>query len=630
MFNPEDILQQYWGFNAFRPLQRDIVQSVLDGHDTLALLPTGGGKSLCFQVPALCIDQLCLVVSPLIALMNDQVDNLRKRGIEAGLISSAMAPEEIPVVLDNCMRGKYKFLYVSPERLSNEHFIEALRHSRVGMIAVDEAHCISQWGYDFRPAYLEISKIRALIGLHIPVIALTATATPEVCDDIEKRLEFRNHKRFQKSFRRPELVYVVRETEDKLRQILRILDKVPGSSVIYVRNRKKTREISDWLIQQGIAATSYHAGIDFVTRALRQQHWIEGKIRVIVCTNAFGMGIDKPDVRSVIHIDLPDSPEAYFQEAGRAGRDGQKSWGILLAEPADAEDALLRFKRQFPGFDTVKAIYNWIGNYLQLPVGSGEGLSYPFDAGEFSNRYKIHPIECVNAIRFMEQEGLLSFSGDAATQSRVYIPVDKETLYEYEVKHQMAELLLRTMLRSYGGMFQDYVVIRERELAERCGLNDQEVKKRLQVMHQAGVISYFPANQQPKIFFTIARQHPDRLPMSAKTYAERAESATSRFKAMVDYMVQTEICRSAFLLNYFGEKNPDPCGKCDVCLKNKSENIEKLQQQILAFLHPDKRSMDELEKKYRGNTDLLIEAIRGLLDKDLIVEASQGVFKLKS
>ena len=630
MFKPEDILQQYWGFNAFRPLQRDIVQSVLDGHDTLALLPTGGGKSLCFQVPALCIDQLCLVVSPLIALMNDQVDNLRKRGIEAGLISSAMAPEEIPVVLDNCMSGKYKFLYVSPERLTNEHFIAALRHSRVGMIAVDEAHCISQWGYDFRPAYLEISKIRSLIGLQIPIIALTATATPSVCNDIESKLEFKNNKRFQKSFRRDELVYVVRETEDKLRQILRILDKVPGSSVIYVRNRKKTREISDWLIQQGIAATSYHAGIDFVTRALRQQHWIEGKIRVIVCTNAFGMGIDKPDVRSVIHIDLPDSPEAYFQEAGRAGRDGKKSWAVLLSEPADAEDAIQRFRRQFPGFDTVKAIYNWIGNYLQLPVGSGEGLSYPFDAGEFSMRYKIHPIECVQAIRFMEQEGLLSFSGDAATQSRVFIPVDKETLYEYEVKNQQAELLLRTMLRSYGGMFQDYVIIRERELAERCGMPEPEIKKRLQIMHQAGVISYFPANQQPKIFFTMGRQHPDRIPMSAKTYAERAEVASSRFKTMVDYMQQPDLCRAVFLLEYFGEKNQDPCGRCDVCLKNKDRNIELLEQKILYWIDGADMPIEKLEKQYLGNPEILVAALRNLLDQNLIEELSSGHFRKKS
>ncbi|MEZ5172082.1 MAG: ATP-dependent DNA helicase RecQ [Bacteroidia bacterium] len=395
MKSPEEILEQFWGYQAFRPMQKEIISSVSEGRDTLALLPTGGGKSICFQVPGLCLNKLTLVISPLIALMKDQVDQLLRRNIPAGMIASSMHQEEISVVIDKALNDELKFLYVSPERLESENFRSILRNLKPGLIAVDEAHCISQWGYDFRPSYLKIAEIRDLAP-EVPIIALTATATPEVVQDICEKLHFNNPGIFKKSFLRTNLAYIVRNTEDKHGQMLRILNRIPGTSVVYVRNRKRCREIAQFLESQGISASYYHAGLDAATRALRQQAWIDGRIRVIVCTNAFGMGIDKPDVRTVIHMDLPDTPEAYFQEAGRAGRDELPAWAVLLNDPADLDEAMERFSRQWPGFDT-GAVYNWIGNYLQIPVGAGEGQSYPFQLSDFISKFKIHPIECLNA-----------------------------------------------------------------------------------------------------------------------------------------------------------------------------------------------------------------------------------------
>lgn len=623
MPTPEEILLQYWGYKRFRPLQRDIIASVLEGHDTLALLPTGGGKSICFQVPALCMGKLCLVVSPLIALMSDQVENLRKRGIPAGMLSSAMPPEDLPVVLNNAMAGQYSFLYVSPERLVNEHFRNALMQMEIGLLAVDESHCISQWGYDFRPAYLNIAEIRQLLPANTPVVALTATATPEVCDDIRAKLLFRNEKTFSKSFARKELSYVVRETEDKLRTLLRILDKIPGTAVVYVRNRKKTREVAQWLEQQGVSATSYHAGLDSPTRSLRQQMWIENQKRVMVSTNAFGMGIDKPDVRVVVHLDVPDNPEAYFQEAGRAGRDEQKAWAVLLYDEGDLNEAEKRFQQQYPGIDTIKAVYNWIGNYLQVAVEAGEGISYPFDVAAFAKRYNQSPITCLQAIRFLEQEGLLSYAADQTVQSRAFVPLNKEKLYEYEMLHPNMELLVKTLLRSYGGLFQDYVVIREVELAERSGLSVDQVVKKLEKLNQDGALNYRPASKVPLMHFMAPRQHPDRLSISVKRYEERKKAARERIEAMLAYARNRKICRTLILLRYFGEQKAKACGHCDVCLAEKQNNAYRF---IEESLRKSPANLDEVMAAFRGPRPHFEEAVRDLADRRLIEERENQVW----
>lgn len=604
-------------------MQRDIIASVLEGHDTLALLPTGGGKSICFQVPALCIGKLCLVVSPLIALMSDQVENLRKRGISAGMLSSAMPPEDLPVVLNNAMAGQYSFLYVSPERLANEHFRNALMQMEIGLLAVDESHCISQWGYDFRPAYLNIAEIRPLLPANTPVVALTATATPDVCDDIRAKLLFRNDKTFSKSFARKELSYVVRETEDKLRTLLRILDKIPGTAVVYVRNRKKTREVAQWLEQQGVSATSYHAGLDSPTRSLRQQMWIENQKRVIVSTNAFGMGIDKPDVRVVVHLDIPDNPEAYFQEAGRAGRDEKKAWAVLLYDEGDLQEAEKRFQQQYPGIDTIKAVYNWIGNYLQVAVAAGEGISYPFDVAAFAKRYNQSPITCLQAIRFLEQEGLITYSADQSVQSRAFVPLDKEKLYEYEMLHPNMELLVKTLLRSYGGLFQDYVVIREAELAERSGLTVEQVSKKLEKLNQDGALKYRPASKVPLMHFLAPRQHPDRLSISVKRYEERKKAARERIEAMLAYARNRNVCRTLILLRYFGEQKTKPCGNCDVCLAGKQNNAYRF---IEEYLRKKPANLDEVVAAFHGPRPNFEEAVRDLADRRLIEERENQIW----
>jgi ATP-dependent DNA helicase RecQ len=626
MPSPEEILLQYWGYSRFRPLQREIIQSVLEGHDTLALLPTGGGKSVCFQVPALCIGKLCLVVSPLIALMSDQVENLRKRGIAAGMLSSAMSPQDLPVVLSNAMAGHYQFLYVSPERLVNEHFRNAMMEMDIGLVAVDESHCISQWGYDFRPAYLNIAEIRPLLPSNTPLIALTATATPEVCDDIRQKLQFRKGQTFSKSFARKELSYVVRETEDKLRTLLRILDKIQGSAVVYVRNRKKTREVALWLEQQGVSATSYHAGLDAPTRSLRQQLWIENQKRVIVSTNAFGMGIDKPDVRVVVHLDIPDNPEAYFQEAGRAGRDEQKAWAVLLYDEGDLQDTEKRFQQQFPGIDTIKAVYNWVGNFLQVPVNAGEGISYPFDVAAFAKRYNQSPITCLQAIRFLEQEGLLTYSADQSMQSRAFIPIDKEKLYEYEMLHPSMELLVKTLLRSYGGMFQDYVVIRETELAERCQLSYDQVCQKLERLNKDGVVNYRPALKVPLMHFLAPRQHPDLLSISVKRYDERKNAARERLEAMLAYARNRNICRTLMLLRYFGEQKAKACGHCDICVSaRQSEPLGFIEQ----YLRKKPSTLDEVMAAFRGPRPQFELAIRELADQGLIEERAEQLWHWK-
>jgi ATP-dependent DNA helicase RecQ len=628
MQSPTEILKKHWGFEQFRPLQQEIVQAVLDGFDTLALLPTGGGKSICFQVPALCMEKLCIVVSPLIALMKDQVENLQKRGIQAGMIASTMQQLEVEITLDKALNKELQFLYVSPERLNTARFTEFLSTSEVGLIAVDEAHCISQWGYDFRPAYLEIAAVRK-IKPKVTIIALTATATPQVCTDIEVKLQFKNNKRFKKSFSRSNLAYVVRETENKNGQAFNILKKIPGCSVVYVRNRKKTREFSEWLNNQGISSSYYHGGLDGVTRSLRQQLWIDDKVRVMVCTNAFGMGIDKPNVRTVIHLEPSDSLEAYFQEAGRAGRDEKKSWAVLLVDKADSSEMENRFNMQFPGFDLIKSIYNLIGNYLQIPVGAGEELCYDFDLLDFSNRYKLKPNITLNAIKFIEKEGLFTFIENNYSPGKLIFLIDKEAVYQFEFQHPNFEFFIKTILRSYGGTFHDFVPINEKEIAERIGINEIEVIEKLKFLDKNGIIKYQPYKDKTQIYFNLSRQHPDRLPLSAKNFQQKKENAKLRNDKMLQYFTNNKICRSVQLISYFGEENPIKCNKCDVCL-NEKINSKKLKKKVEEFiineLKKNNQEVKTLLTKINIDEKITLSIIKQLLDDQIIMEINGNLF----
>jgi ATP-dependent DNA helicase RecQ len=622
MHTPSEILKQFWGFDQFRELQEDIVLSVIARNDTLALLPTGGGKSICFQVPALCIGKLCIVISPLIALMKDQVENLQKKGISAGMIASTMQQLEVEILLDRAINKELQFLYVSPERLATERFKEFLHNCEVGLIAVDEAHCISQWGYDFRPSYLEIAEIRK-IKTGVNIIALTATATPEVCDDIEVRLHFKNGKRFKKSFARSNLAYIVRTTENKNGQAINILNKIPGCSVVYVRNRKKTREFSEWLNKQGIVATYYHGGLDGNTRSIRQQMWIDDKVRVMVCTNAFGMGIDKPNVRTVIHLEPSDSLEAYFQEAGRAGRDEKKSWAVLLTDAADKDEMENRFNDQFPGFDLIKSVYNLIGNFLQLPVNAGEMQYYDFDLLEFAKRYQLKPNICLNAIKFIEKEGLFTFIENNYSSSKIIFMVNKEAIYQFEFQHPKYESFIKIILRSYGGTFHDFVPIKESEIAERAGIQIKEVIEKLNYLDVNGIISYKPFKDKTQLFFNMGRQHPDRLPLSIRNYESKKQNARVRFEKMLQYISNNKVCRSLQLVSYFGEENPNKCGKCDVCLAENTsketlhKNIERF---ILNELNTSTLNIKQLLMKINVEEKITLEIIKNMIDEGLINE----------
>ncbi|MEX1188335.1 MAG: ATP-dependent DNA helicase RecQ [Bacteroidia bacterium] len=633
MKTPHEVLKKYWNYDSFRPLQEEIVNSVLNGQDTIALLPTGGGKSVCFQVPGICLGKLTLVISPLIALMRDQVEQLNLRGISAGMIASSMHNDEISKILEKAIKQDILFLYVSPERLASQSFISIIHSLKIGLIAIDEAHCISQWGYDFRPSYLKISQIREILT-EVPLIALTATATDTVIEDISEKLQLKNENRFRKSFLRSNLAYIVRHTQDKHGQLLRILQRINGSSVVYVRNRKRCKDISDFLIKNGISSSYYHAGLDGATRELRQKNWITNHTRVIVCTNAFGMGIDKPDVRTVIHMDMPESPEAYFQEAGRAGRDEKSAWAVLLSDPADEDEAVERFSHQWPGFDTVKAIYNWLGNFLQLPVGAGEEQSYPFQITEFVKRYKIHPVECINALKFIETQDLLSFQENTFSPSRLIVKASRDEIYDFELRKPGFEPLIKAILRSYGGAFNDFVAIRENDLAQRLSIPVSEVNKGLIKLHQLELIHYYPSNNNPRIYYTEGRHHPDRLPLSMKEWEKRKENAHVRFVAILNYLKEESVCRSAKLVEYFGERNIPPCGICDICVKNAGvNNTDNMEQKRIFDLRVilDKRvlSLDEIVSEAKGNPESLLSTLKYLIDYGSVTENKEGKFQWK-
>jgi ATP-dependent DNA helicase RecQ len=533
-------LKKHWGYDSFRPLQEDIINSILSNKDTLALLPTGGGKSICFQIPGLVIGGTCLVVSPLIALMNDQVQNLKNKGISAVAITSSMNLKEIDIALNNAAYGHVQFLYVSPERIENETFRQRLSYLPIGLIAIDEAHCISQWGYDFRPSYLKIAELRAYFP-NVNIIAVTASATKEVVEDIQLKLEFKNQNVFRQSFERKNIRYVVQLEENKYERLLKVIHNIGGSGIVYVRNRKKTEEISKWLFQNKISASFYHAGINSNERATIQQNWIENKSQVIVATNAFGMGIDKPDVRFVVHLDLPESLEAYFQEAGRAGRDEKPAYAILLCNNFDVVSLKEQYEQKTPSIEQIKQSYQAIFNFYQIPVESGEGLSVSFDIEEITRNYNLKPITLFNSVKCLEKEGYVSFLDSGFEPSKVMMVMGKDDLYNYQIKYPKYEPLIKVLLRSYGGLYEQYVQIKEKDVAYRAKVSEDELKKQLENLATQGVISFIPQTTLPKLIFLQNRINLKFESIRLINYPILKEKALTRINSVVNYVTEKNI-----------------------------------------------------------------------------------------
>ncbi|MBP6230384.1 MAG: RecQ family ATP-dependent DNA helicase [Paludibacteraceae bacterium] len=630
-----EILQTYWGYSEFRSLQLDIIESIGSGRDTLGLMPTGGGKSLTFQVPALAKEGLCLVVTPLIALMKDQVDNLKKKGIKAAAIYSGMSYEEMMITLDNCMYGSYKFLYVSPERLATRILLDKIQQLNIHLIAVDESHCISQWGYDFRPSYRQIASIREHLP-NVPILALTATATPEVVEDIQAQLKFATPNVFQKSFARSNLVYIVRHTDDKLTQLLHILQKVEGTSVVYVRNRKKTKETADFLNANKISANYFHAGLSNQTKDERQLKWKNGECRVMVSTNAFGMGIDKAEVRTVVHLDLPDSIENYFQEAGRAGRDEKKAYAILLYSNADKNKIEKRIKDNFPEKETIKEIYEAVSNYLQIPTEGKEGAAYDFDVFDFCSKFHFPAMIVHSALSILEQAGYLRYTEDVDSNSRVLFTVSRDELYSINQTNAFTDSVIHTLLRSYTGLFTDFAYINEETIAKRAGLTLDQTYQAIIHLAQAKIIQYVPRKKKPYITYIQQRQEKKHVSISKIIYEDKKARYLKRIDAIIGYATNDSLCRSRMLLSYFGEQNTEDCKQCDVCLARKKKDIAKQEfQQLCAEIKQlvaDKNlTVQEIANLYPHREKKVIETTRWLLDqgeiysdKNLIIHLSNS------
>ena len=615
---PREILEKYWHYDHFRPLQEEIIDSVLAGKDTLALLPTGGGKSLCYQIPALATDGICLVISPLIALMKDQVRMLTEKHIKAKYLVSGMSHREIEIILNNCIHHDVKLLYVSPERLQSRLFIDHLRQMKVNLIAVDEAHCISQWGYDFRPPYCEIARIRQYLP-NVPVIALTATATPEVVDDIRQRLEFRNGNVFRSSHLRPSLSYSVFQEDDKVGKMMRIINNVGGSGIVYVRNRRRTLELARLLNDNNIPAAAYHAGIPIKERDQRQKDWQKSPNGVMVATNAFGMGIDKPDVRFIIHYDLPESPEAYFQEAGRAGRDGRKAYAVLLYQQSDINRLRESLETDFPAPNYIRNVYRAICNYYQIPVGSGQDCQYDFDLEKVCNSYGLNAYMVFRSLTFLEREGLICLPDHNELQSRLYITIGKEELYRFQLAHRDIGDMLTAILRLYGGLFTDFTPISESVIAQRCGKTETQVYNMLKELNRLQIAEFRPKTIKPQIIFTSPRIDIKDIYVSDRNYKDLKNAAEKRREAMIAYAENNGECRSRQLLRYFGETQSCDCGVCDVCIAKKKTSRNRLDDEIIDILASSPLTIKQLSQRLpKIAKDELTSTVRHLLDRGVL------------
>lgn len=629
MANPSDILKKYWGYTHFRPLQEDIVRSVISGRDTLALLPTGGGKSICFQVPALMSEGVCIVVTPLIALMKDQVANLQRRNIPAVAIYAGMYYQDVERLLEEVRRGKYKFLYLSPERLQSKRFLQYCDGMPVNLLAIDEAHCISQWGYDFRPAYLEIAAIRSYFP-DVPLLALTASATPKVQEDICDKLLMKRPAIFTRSFARHNLSYSVIEEDNKPEKLKHILQHVPGTAIVYCRNRKRTREVADMLEQAGIPATYYHAGLTGEERAVRQELWLNNRIRVMACTNAFGMGIDKPDVRMVVHYDATDALEAYYQEAGRAGRDEKKAYAVLLYQQQELNEMRKMMGLQFPEVAEIRNIYQCLVNYLQVPVGSAEGVYYDFDINDFVRKFDLNITTTYSALKILEQEGVLQLSESVFMPSRVEFIISKQTLYDFTDMQPVYDDLLQTLLRTYEGIFDTPVPVYEKQVARLMRKPESQIIEWLQQLHQRRILKYNQRKEEPQLCFTQERVSAQHLRIDANRIKQRMEAYKERLDAMLDYIGNSEICRTQALVQYFGEKNTSACGICDVCIEKRKKPLNgrdaaEIAVQLLAHLQPVPAEWADVRNKLLSvKEDALLEVMQFLIHEGKVGRDDAG------
>ena len=622
-----DILHKYWGYDTFRPMQEEIIMSVLSGRDTLGLMATGGGKSLTFQVPALAMDGVCIVITPLIALMKDQVDNLRRRGIKAAMIASGMTRRERNVAFENCINGAYKFLYVSPERLSTEMFQNRLREMNVSLLVIDEAHCISQWGYDFRPSYLRIASLREQLP-DIPILALTASATRNVADDICNKLQMRNPNRLRLTFARPNISYVVRHGENKIQQLVHILERVPGCTIVYVRSRKRTNEIANELQQHGIPTTFYHAGLSPEEKNERQQRWTSGEIRVMVATNAFGMGIDKPDVRLVVHIDTPNSPEEYYQEAGRAGRDGKQSYAVLLYSKSDRATLHKRITESFPDKEFIRSIYERVCNFLGFAIGEGAEQMREFSLNQFCQTFHTQTVQTISALEILTQAGALEFIEETDALSRVMMEMRRDKLYNLPDIDETTDRVLQCLLRSYTGLFADYVMIHEELLQNRLNLTQQEVYEALLKLSRLRVLHYIPRKRTPFIYLPVRRVEGKYIVIPHSVYEARKERMKERIEYMIAYAT-AESCRASMLLRYFDEEPTADCNTCDVCRATRTrpldeERLEAITRELMHLLNKHKSiAIAHATATIRYPHTQVVEVIRRLIDEGII--SSNGV-----